>query len=371
MNDEPGDMLHGDAPLAARAAWLYHAGGLTQAEVARTLGITGARAHRLLARAARDGTVRVLVDGPIQGCMELEAALATAYGLETCRVVPGLGESGLPLRALGQAGAAYLRGALEGMERGSVVGVGHGRSLAACVRYLPRTEAPGGLRLVSLLGGLPRLRAANSYEMAHLLAERTGAEAWLVPVPFFANSAADREVLLAQRGVREAFALAREAALCLAGIGEVGGDAFLRRAEAVTEADEAALLRAGARGELLGRYFDGAGRLLDVPVHARVVAAPLTGLRGLVAIAGGASKAAAIAAVLRARVLHGLITDEPTARSLLAAAPPGPDGSRKGPRNDPGRHRDERNTEKEGTSCTRKRGTPRKASSRGALAGAS
>lgn len=340
-----------EAALAARAAWLYHAGGMTQAEVARALGITGAKTHRLLARAASEGTVRVLVEGPIGGCIGLERELAARHGLGTCRVVPDLDEGELPLRALGQAGAAFLCRALEGAAAGMVVGVGHGRSLAACVRYLPRVAAPG-LRLVSLLGGLPRLRTANPYEMIHLLAERTGAEAWLVPVPFFANSAADRAVLLAQRGVREAFDLAREASLCLVGVGDVGDEAFLRRSDAVSAPDMAALRAAGAAGEVLGRWFSLDGRLLDAPLHARVMAAPLAPLRGLVAVAGGRAKTEAILAVLRGRVLDGLITDEPTARRLLAEPADGkkPTGEE---------------------ACTGKPRTRSRASSRGASAGAS
>ncbi len=305
---------------ASRAAWLYHAGGMTQAEVAAALGVTGAKAHRLLARAAREGVVRVLIGGPIGGCIEAEQALARRYGLTACRIVPSLNERGVPLRALGQAGAAFIHQAVEAAGPGAVVGVGHGRSLAACLNYLPHMAAPG-LRLVSLLGGLPRLQPANPYEVIHAFAERTGAEALLVPVPFFATTAHGREVLLDQTGVREAFSLARQASLCLVGVGEVAGAAFLRQAGAVSSEDAAMQVEAGAVGEILGHYFTADGRLLATPLHARVLAAPLPLLRGVVAIAGGAAKDAAILAALRSGVLSGLITDEPTASALLAERP--------------------------------------------------
>ena len=315
-----GTAPNDEADQASRAAWLYHAGGLTQAEVAAVLGVTGAKVHRLLARATDAGIVRVLVEGPIGGCMEAERLLSRRYGLAACRVVPGLPEAGpLPLRALGKAGAAFLRQALDGVP-GMVVGLGHGRSLAACLRHLPRIEAPG-LRLVSLLGGQPRLRPASAYEVMHRLVERTGAEAWLMPVPFFAGSADDRDVLLRQAGVRDALALARNASLCLVGVGEVGGDAFLRQSGAVSAADEAVLHQFGAVAEMLGHYFDKAGRLLATPLQARVLAAPLPLLRGVTAIAGGPAKDLAILAALRSGVLHGLITDEPTASALLSERP--------------------------------------------------
>ena len=71
-----------------------------------------------------------------------------------------------------------------------MIGVGHGRTLAAVVEQLPQTPAPG-VKFVSLLGGLTRKFAANPFDVIHRLAERTGAEAYLLPVPVFANSVAD------------------------------------------------------------------------------------------------------------------------------------------------------------------------------------
>jgi len=337
--------------LATRAAWLYHAGGLTQSQVAHALGIPSVKAHRLIARATRAGYVRVFVDGPIGGCIDCETALVARYGLRLCRVVPSLGESGLPLRALGTAGAGFLRGALDRGEH-RVIGLGHGRTLAAAIDHMPRLPAPG-VRLVSLLGGLPRRTGSTSFDVMHQLAEKTEADAYMLPVPFFANTPADRSVLLAQRGVAESLELAREATLCLVGIGNIEGDAFLPATGMISAEETASLIAAGASGELLGRYLDRLGRLVATSLHDRVIALPLAAMDGreVVALAGGPDKTDAIHAVLQARLLTGLITDEPTARRLLAQdCSPAEQGTGK---------------------CTRKPETSATPSSRAALAGAS
>jgi DNA-binding transcriptional regulator LsrR (DeoR family) len=154
----------------------------------------------------------------------------------------------------------------------------------------------------------------------HRLAEKTGAEAYLLPVPFFANSAEDRDVLLAQRGVAEAIALARQSTLCLVGIGEVdGAEAFLRQSGMISPEEQLALSAAGAVGEVLGCFLDAEGRPIATPLHERLIALPFLDLAGreVYGVAGGSAKVAAIAAVLRARILTGLITDELTARRLL------------------------------------------------------
>lgn len=311
----PGDE---EAGLATRAAWLYFAGGLTQSEVADRLGLAPAKAHRLIARASKAGLVRVFVEGPIGGCIELEEALSARYRLATCRVVPDLGETHLPLRALGLAGASALREALErGQHR--VIGVGHGRTLAAVVDALPATPAQN-VRLVSLQGGVPRRTNSGPFDVTHRAAEKTGAEAYLLPVPTIADSAADAAVLRRQRGVAQTLALAAEATLVLAGIGAIAETAFLSTAGMLTAAELQALRAAGAAGELLGRYVDTEGRPVATDLHDCVIAVHPASIKRIVAVAGGTEKTTAIEAVLTSGMLAGLITDESTARRLVASS---------------------------------------------------
>ena len=87
--------------------------------------------------------------------------------------------------------------------------------------------AATGTKFVSLLGGLTRRFAASPFDVIHRLAERTSAEAYVMPVPFFANSEKDRQVLEAQYGVSDVIAMAREAELYIAGIGAVDRRSFI------------------------------------------------------------------------------------------------------------------------------------------------
>ncbi|MBP6999994.1 sugar-binding transcriptional regulator [Amaricoccus sp.] len=305
-----------DDSLAIRAVWLHYAGGLTQAAVAKRLGLPTVKTHRLIARAVAEGVVKVSIDGAVVACVELEAALSERFSLDHCVVAPDLAEPGLPLRALGVAGADYLRRAIEGGGH-RIIGLGHGRTLAAAVAQLPRLDATG-TAFVSLLGGLTRNYAANPYDVMHRLAEKTGAQAYVIPVPFFANTAEDREVLLAQRGVRAVVDLAAQASLKLVGIGTVEREAQLARSGMISADEMAEAAAAGAVAEVLGTFLDAAGRPIETGLTARAIAAPLDGAGGLVAIAGGAEKVAPLRAVLASGRLSGLVTDETTARALAS-----------------------------------------------------
>lgn len=307
-----------ETSLAVRAAWLHFVGGLTQAMVAKRLGIPSVKAHRLIARAVDAGLVKVTVDGPMVECIALEEALCRTFGLDLAEVAPDLGEDDIPLRALGVAGANFLRREIESGAHG-VIGLGHGRTLAAAVGALPRFGA-GPVRFVSLLGGLTRNYAANPHDVIHTLAAKTGAQSFVLPVPFFANSADDRAVLLAQPGVREIFDMSRNAALKIVGIGTADGGAQLVASGMIETQEIAEINAVGGVGEMLGHFFDARGRIVETSLTARLLAVGLDApaRARIVAIAGGAAKVAAIRSVLQSGRLRGLITDETTARALLA-----------------------------------------------------
>lgn len=312
-----------DAEMAARAAWLHYAGGMTQSAIAERFGIPTTRAHRMIARAARDGLVRVFVDARVAGCVELEKRLADLFGLRRCTVAPDLAEGAatMPLRALGLAGAALL---MELMDRGDapLIGVGHGGTLAAAVAMLPSVDAQGA-RFVSLLGGLTRRFAANPYDVIHKLAEKTGAEAYLMPAPMFANSPADRALLCSQAALAEVMRLIDEASVCLLGIGAVDMAGSIARADVFDpETTLAGLRERGACAEVLGQFLDADGRPMSTSYDGRVMAPALSALAGreVYAIAGGPTKARALDAALRSGAFSGLITDEATARRLVERA---------------------------------------------------
>lgn len=188
----------------------------------------------------------------------------------------------------------------------TLIGVGHGRTLAACADHLMRMPVKR-TRFVSLLGGLTRKFSANPHDVIHRLADRTGAEAYVMPVPFIANSVEDRAVLLAQRGVAEVFDLARSASLLFVSIGAVERQASLIATGMIDRADMDQVRRDGGCGEILGWFFDRAGKPVDTEVSHRVLSLELEDLRRsrMIAIAGGVAKVDAIASVLASRMLKG------------------------------------------------------------------
>lgn len=309
-----------DDSLSLRAAWLAYVGGYTQEEIADRLGVSRVKAHRLIATAMQSGRVKVFVEGEPAECIALEDALMSRHGLQSCVVVPDVVDEATTeaqlFAALGTAGAQFLYRKLESSEP-MTIGIGHGRTLAAVVDRLPRLPASRH-QFVSLIGSLTRKSSAHHFDVISKLTERTGGECYLLPVPFIVDSVEDAEVLHGQRSVQKVLDIARGCRLAIVGIGSLDKDAHLQHTGMLTAPELAELQARGAVGEVLGQFFDAAGRLVDVDLNHRTLGVRARDLPNaqLIGIAGGVQKVPAIQAALSSGSLTGLIVDEAAARRL-------------------------------------------------------
>ncbi len=323
-----------DTALMIRAAWLYYVGELTQEEVAGRLGVHRTRVVRLLSEARERGFVTVTIHHEAVRDLALEQAIAARYGLDFCIVTPPVGldagttdpkliaaQAMIARRAVGGAAANFLKGRLSGGER-VTVGVGWGRTLEQLAQHLAGVRN-GQARFVSLMGSLTRNSASNPFEVVQALAARTGGEGHFLPVPFIADSAADRAVLMSQRTVAEALALARTADLYLISVGELSEAALLRQQGMLSAEELRSVLATGAVADTLGRLFERTGREVRHELAERTLAIGFEELRGrdVVLLGAGLSKVTAIGALLRTGVVRALIVDGDTAAGLVAPAP--------------------------------------------------
>lgn len=322
-----------------RAAWLYHVAGLNQEEVARRLGLHRTRVVRLLAEARDRGLVSVTIQHEAVRDLETEHAIATRHGLDFCLATPpvgwaevGPGDDGplveaqglIARRAVGSAAASLLKGRLAAAGPGGItVGVGWGRTVEQVALHLAGVRAPDA-RFVSLMGSLTRNSASNPFEVVQAFAARTGGEGRFLPVPFVADTPADRDVLMSQRTVADALRLARSAHLYLVSVGELGPHSLLRRQGMLSAAELDGARAAGAVCDAFGRLFGRDGRPVAHELNERTLAVEPEDLRGraIVLLAAGLEKAAAIDALLRSGLVRGLVVDGDTALRL-ARAPSG------------------------------------------------
>ena len=125
--------------------------------------------------------------------------------------------------------------------------------------------------------------------------------AYVLPLPFFANTAVDKTVFLEQRGVAASLNSESMPTLRFVGVGTLGDDASILSTGLVEKEEFDEARRLGAVGKLLGHMFSAHGELIDSGISARALsmsAPDIAWRRATVAVAGGLSKIDAIRAVL-------------------------------------------------------------------------
>ncbi|NNC23826.1 sugar-binding transcriptional regulator [Salinisphaera sp. USBA-960] len=311
--------------LSIQIAWMAYIGGHTQASIAERYGLSRAKVNRLISQAHESGYVHVFIDHSPQRLIEMGDRIAAQYGLGHCTVVPEVetdASSHGSVAALGSAAAYYLTNRLN---HGDIrtLGVSWGRSLAEMARRLPRERRPN-LAVASVMGSLTLKSAINPFDVVHRITDIIDASGFFIPVPFIADSVADRDVLIQQRSVHDALERARQAELCCVGIGAIRSDQPMFMADhGLLAGDEQTMLtNAGAVGELVGRFVDVDGNEVDVELNRRILGLSIDELRAreTVAVAGGVGKIDAIRAVLNTGALSGLIVDENAADQLCESA---------------------------------------------------
>ena len=301
----------------ARIAWLYYAEGLTQDAVAQLLGITRVRVVKILNQCRQDGTVQIRVVSRLVHCSEAERALEAQYGLERAIVVPAPQRDASVNGLIGSVTGQYLD---EVLADGMTIGLGWGETLSASLPQIPRRRFEN-MTIVSLLGGLTEVSSVNPSEFAWRFADRLGARCYMMAAPVFAPDPVTRDALAGHPGIGQVFGRAERLDLAIVSVGDLSPDSTILKYALLKREEWSSLEQAGAVGDVLCRFVDADGGLLDHPVNRRVVAVhprALSMARRLVLASGGWQKAAAIRAAMRLLKPQVLVTDFNVAERLLA-----------------------------------------------------
>jgi DNA-binding transcriptional regulator LsrR (DeoR family) len=329
--------LPGDSEQIVRAAWLYHVAGNTQEQTADLLGISRVKVNRLLAEARESGIVKISIEHRFARMVEIEENLRHRYDLLFCRTSPPLmsytmnrrknvpsrsrleAESPIARRAVGIVAAELLRERLQ-TDESSVIGVGWGRSIAEIPNHLLGVTKPKA-KFVSAMGSLTRTSAANLFEVVYQFAERTGGEGHFLPVPFIANTIADRQIFMSQRIFKETLALAEQANFYIVTFGPCDEHSLLFRHRYLSGIELQDLKRAGAVCDCMGKFFDANGQVVSSDVNQRTLAVDLEHLydREVILLCAGREKLQAVKGLLKAGFVNGLIIDGDTALWLNEA----------------------------------------------------
>lgn len=302
-----------DDRLVVKVCKWYYEDQVTQEEIARRVGISRSTISRMLTHARRQGIVKITVESPPSDLFdfELETSLESLFGLSevlVCNCDPQ--SSGTVLGAM----AADLL--LRNLSSGQSIGLSWGRSVAAVVDAIPRTEDFDDLTIVALSGGVGAVNQSYLGNTLVLkLAERLNAQAMTLDAPAILQQETYQR-LVAEPVVARVLARAQTIDIAIVGIGAVGVFSTLTATEYLAPHMVETLEAMGAVGDLCSRFYSADGEPINSDLDRRTIGITFETLKQIprvIGIAWGQEKVSAILGALRLGVLNVLVTDKMTA----------------------------------------------------------
>ena len=178
-----------------------------------------------------------------------------------------------------------------------------------------------GVTVVQINGGVSlNRRPGGAATMAATIAERGSGQAVLLPSPAILERIETKRAIEADRTVADVLARAAAASAYLYSAGVADASSVLVESGYLTPDDVAELVRKGAVGDVVGRYIDADGNIVDPGLDERTVGLGLDELRSAataIFVIAGSSKHDVARAVVLSGLCTVLVSDEGTARALL------------------------------------------------------
>lgn len=302
-----------------RVAWFYYKDELTQEEIAKRLSVSRASVGRMLERARKSGLVSIQLNTTLLGSMELSSRLRSAFGLSDALVIPELKNRENTQRAInarvGLGGAQMLSTYLS---NGTTLGIGFGQTVSRVVSAT-NFNSIGQVHLVTLTGGVDGyLHPVMSSREEVSDEEPTTAS--IIPSPIVTSTPELAQALRAESTIESVLKRARAVDVAVVGVGTPATNSTIVQMGYLNADDVRLLNDRPVVGDILGQYFDAAGKIIDLPIHSRRIGIELEELGNIpkvIGVAGGRDKTHAILGALRGNYLDVLVTDESVATQIL------------------------------------------------------
>lgn len=289
-----------DIRLIVKIAQLYYEQDMTQAQIARELGIYRTTISRLLKRGREQGIVTIAINYDYNENLWLEQQLKQKFGLKEAVVASS---DGL-------------------LEPGDIIGFSWGRAVRSLVENLPQASQSRQVICVPIIGG-PSGKLESRYHVNTLTygaAARLKAESHLADFPALLDNPLIRNGIMQSQHFKTISSYWDSLDVALVGIGSpaIRDGANWHAFYGSEESDD--LNARHVAGDICSRFYDINGGLVDTNMSEKTLSIEMAKLRQArysIGIAMGEEKYSGILGALHGRYINCLVTNRETAELLL------------------------------------------------------
>ncbi|MGT2946226.1 sugar-binding transcriptional regulator [Streptococcus chenjunshii] len=306
-----------------KVAVMYYDEGMTQAEIAKKIGVSRSLVSKMLIDAREAKIVEVFINSPSVFTTKLERELEETYGLKDAVVVDTVGLTAVEVkRKVSRSAAKYLEAYLKKHPELKRLGISWGETLRHAIDYFPYTNH-SQLHIYPLIGGMGNEHFyLHSNQIVQTLAQRMRAEAHYLYVPAMVSSAALKKELERDATISSVLNESKQVDLALLGMAPLEEGSTMTVTGYIKLEDIKRFKSLGIIGDINSQFFDAKGASA-LEVNQRVMGLNLEELRQIptrLVLAYGEKKAGAVRVGLEHHMLDILITTDATAQAILAHA---------------------------------------------------
>lgn len=303
-----------------KVAMMYYDEGMTQAEIAKKMGVSRSLISKILIEAREAKVVEVFINSQSVFTTKLERELEETFSLSDVVVVDTIGLTQTEVeRKVSRVAANYIEAYLKRNAHVRKIGISWGNTLHHVVKYLPYLNRPD-YHIYPLIGGMGNEHFyLHSNQLVQTVAQKMRAQAHYLYVPAMVSSLALKQELEQDATISCVLNEAKTVDLGLFGLAALEEDNTMVKTGYTSLQDVHRFLEMGGVGDINSQFFDAKGQSLS-EINNRVLGVPLEELKQIankLVIAYGSSKVNAI----RVGITHGMvdmfITTDTTAQSLL------------------------------------------------------
>jgi DNA-binding transcriptional regulator LsrR (DeoR family) len=203
--------------MRLRAAWMYFIEEMTQNDIANQLGVGRVTVVRLLTDARQRNEVKFSIQGGLGECIEVAREMEKRFQIDEVIVVPMSNSQADATGSVSTATGMFLN---EIVTPGLRIGVGWGRTLLESLGYITEVAIPD-MSVVSLLGGITKVKQFNPSEFAWRFSNLFQADCYLMTAPAIVDSPATKKTLIDYCGLGEVFTRAQSLDAVLLSVGDL------------------------------------------------------------------------------------------------------------------------------------------------------
>lgn len=304
--------------LIIDAAKLYYESNYTQQEIAVKLNISRPTVSRLLNQAKELGYVHIEITNPFEIKESLSTQLKNKYHIDTILICHSPTDTEEEIKnSISENAAQYLH---EIVKDDDIIGVTWGTTLKEIATRLP-DKMVSNVEIVQLNGGVSYSKIDTfAYEIIHNFTKAFRSIPRYLPLPVLFDSETVKNLVESDRNIQKTMERGQQANIAVFTVGSVKDNARLFRLGYLDD-NELQFLQENSVGDICSRFFTKEGLIASSIIDNRTVGIKLDDLRKKeksILVAGGIRKVPAIHGALVGRYANVLITDQYTAKSLLA-----------------------------------------------------